>query len=275
MEIKRLSSLFFLLSSFPILLPASQAANPLAKVNGSVITLEDFNSKYQENLKYFHYRIPTKQSVLDELIKRELGIQEAKRQGLHKDPEVIDRMNSVLYQVLLERQLGKEFEKIHISSKEAKAFYDKNPEIRTSHIFVGLAPGASKKEISSAYNRIKEIRDKYLRPGKMGFAEVAQRFSEGMAAPMGGDLDYQTKDKLDPKYYTTAIRLKPGNYSGIIRTQFGFHIVKLTAVRPWHKTDQARIKRIVFEERKKELFERYMKRLRQKAKVTVNSSLIR
>ena len=61
----------------------------LAKVNGKVITLEYFNKKYSENLKYFQFRRPTKKNVLDDMIKRELGIQEAKRLKLDRDPGVI------------------------------------------------------------------------------------------------------------------------------------------------------------------------------------------
>src|SRR3954468_7701454 len=89
------------------------AATELAKVNGSVITLEDFNKKYRENLKFFQFKIPTRKGVLDDLIKRELGVQEAKRLGLDNDPEVIDRINTVLYHALLDKKLSKDFEGIH------------------------------------------------------------------------------------------------------------------------------------------------------------------
>src|SRR5689334_9211877 len=84
---------------------AIEAATELARVNGTVISLEDFNKKYRENLKFFQFKAPTRKSVLDDLIKRELGIQQAKKEGLDKDPEVIDRMNTVLYHALLDKNL--------------------------------------------------------------------------------------------------------------------------------------------------------------------------
>ena len=253
----------------------AHASQTVAKINGKEIGMEDFNKKYQENLRYFHFKAPSKKNVLDDLIKRELGIQEAKRLGLEKDPEIRDRMETVLYHALLEKQLAKEFEKINITDEEAKKYYDANPEIRTSHIFVAVPPGAAKEQENEALKKIKTIQDEHLKKGEMSFAEIAQRYSEGVAAPMGGDIDYQTQDKLDPIYYKTAVDLKkPGAVSGIVRSQFGFHIIKLTGIKPWADTDKAKMKRIVFEKKREAVFEKYMAELRKKAKVSINNALI-
>jgi parvulin-like peptidyl-prolyl isomerase len=253
-----------------------EAATELARVNSKVISLEEFNRRYAENLKFFQHRTPGKAAVLEDVIKRELGVQEARRQGLDKDPEIQERINAVLFNALVERELGKDVEKIFVSDDEAREFYGRNPEIRTSHVFVAVPPGATAEQVKEAQERIQQIQREHLKPGKMSFAEVAQRFSEGVAAPMGGDIDYQSRDKLDPAYYETALKLKsPGQVSGVVRTQFGFHIIKLTAIRPWTETDKAAVKRLVFEEKRNQLFEGYMKRLRAAAKVTVRSDLLR
>lgn len=252
-----------------------EAATELARVNNTVITLEDFTKKYRENLKFFQFKAPTKKGVLDDLIKRELGIQEAKKMGLDKDPEVIDRINTVLYHALLDKKLSKEFEAIHISDDEAKGYYAKYPELRTSHIFVGVRPDAKAEEEKKAFERIKKIQEE-LNGGKMSFAEAAQRFSEGVAAPMGGDIDFQMRDKLDPTYYDTALKLRtPGKVSSIVRSQFGYHIIKLTGVRKWDEVDKAQVKRILFDEKRTQIFDRYMNQLRGQAKVTVRSELIK
>lgn len=257
-------------------LPSAFAATELAKVNNTVITLEEFNKKYRDNLKFFQFKAPTKKGVLDDLIKRELGIQEARKLGLDRDPEIQDRMNTVLYHALLDKKLSKEFEAIHLEDSEAKEFYERNPEIRTSHVFVGVRAGAPADQERKAFEKIKQIQDDYLRDGKMSFAEVAQRYSEGVAAPMGGDIDYQTKDKLDPTYYETAIKLKtPGKTSGIVRSQFGYHIIKLTAVRPWGEVDKAQVKRLLFEERRQQIFEKFMDGLKKQAKVSTRSELLK
>jgi len=252
-----------------------QAATELAKVNAVSLSLEDFDKKYKENLKFFQLRAPTKKGVLDDLIKLELGVQEAKRLGLDKTPEVQDRIKMVLYHALLDNQLSKDFESIHVSDDEAKDYYAKNPEIRTSHIFVAVRRGAKPEEDKAALKKITDIRNKYLKDGKMSFSEVAQRNSEGAAAPMGGDVDFQTRDKLDPAYYASAVKLRKGQTSDIVRTEFGYHIIKLTDVRPWEDVDKAQIKRLVFDEKRTQIFEHYMTKLKTQAKVTVHPELLK
>ena len=254
----------------------SYAATELARINHSVITLEEFNKKYQENLRFFQAKPPGRKNVLDDLIKRELGIQEAKKLGLDKDPEVIDRMHTVLYHALLEKKLTKDFEAIHVTDSDAKSYYEKFPVLRTSHIFVALRSNAPAAEQRKAYDKIKKIQDEYLAKGKMSFSEIAQRFSEGPAAPMGGDIDYQGKDRLDPTYYETALKLgSPGKTSGIVRSQFGYHIIRLTAIRPWEEIDRSEVKRAVFEVERTKIFEKFMAGLRGQANVAVHSELVK
>ena len=253
-------------------------AAELARVNSTVITTENFEKKYQESLRFFQFKAPTKKTVLEDMIKRELGIQEARRLGLDKDPAVVDKMNTVLYHALLDKKLTKEFETIQVTDEEAKAFYARYPEIRTSHIFVAVRPDAKPDEEKKAREKIKRIYDEFIKQAnnRMSFAEVAQRYSEGVAAPMGGDIDYQTRDKLDPIYYETAIKLKtPGRTSDVVRSQFGYHIIKLTAIRPWEEVDKAQVKRMVFDEKRNQIFEKYMNQLRQQARVTVRQDLLK
>lgn len=251
------------------------ADTEVARVGNTSITLEEFNRRYQENLRFFQFKAPSKAAVLDDLIKRELGVQEARRVGLEKDPSVQDRINTVLYQALLDKQLGKSFEGIQVTDAEARAHYAKNPEIRTSHIFVTLAPTASAEQVAAARERITRILKEDLKAGA-SFSEVAQKRSEGPAAAMGGDIDYKTRDALDPAYYEAALQLKtPGRVSDIVRTRFGFHVIKLTAVRPWEDADQVQAKRQVFETKRTALFEKYIAGLRAQSKVSVRKDLLK
>lgn len=266
--------ILFPLTGVLILASAAYAATELAKVNGKTITLEEFNKKYNALLPLYQNKTPTRANVLDDLVKRELGLQEARRLKIDRDPEVIEEMETALYQAFLRKVLTKEFEKISVTDTDARQFYQRNPEIRTSHIFVQVRPNATKEEEAEALRRIREIESKELKSGK-SFAEVAQKFSEGVAAPMGGDIDYQTKDKLDPAYYNAALALKtPGRVSGIVRTQFGYHIIKLTAIREWNDVDRATVKQLLVTERRQQIFDRYMAGLRSKAKVSIKTNLL-
>jgi len=253
---------------------AIEAATELARINGTVISLEDFNRRYQDSLKYFQFKAPTKKNVLDDIIKREIGVQEAHKMGLDKDPAVIDRMNTVLYQAFLDKKLTKQFDQIQVTDPEAREFYAKYPEIRTSHIFIAVRPDATPAEVAKAKQKITDIQQKYLAPGRMPFAEVAQKYSEGVAAPMGGDIDYQSSDKLDPAYFAAAMRLGMNQVSPIVRSQFGFHIIKLTGKKPWEEVDHPAVKRAVFDQRRNQIYEAYMAQLRSQNKVVVHTELL-
>jgi len=252
------------------------ATTELAHVGNRVITLEEFNKKYQDNLKYFQFRAPPKKAVLEDIIKRELGVQAAKRDGLDRDPDIQDRMNTVLYQAYLDRKLGKEIEGIKISDSDVRTSYEKHPEIRTSQILIALPPEASTEDSRVAREKAQTVLDQDVRNGKMSFAEAAQRFSDAPSAPMGGDLDYQTREKLDPKYYEAALQLHaPGKVSDVVRTGMGFSIIKLTAIRPWEDADKAFAKRNLFEEKKTQLFDRLMAQLRAQLGVRENMALLK
>lgn len=250
------------------------AGTELAKVNQTVITLEEFNKRYQENLKFFPLKAPPKKDVLEDLIKREVGIQEAKRQELDKNPDVIDRINTILFNALIEKNLSKEVESIHVTDAEAKAYYAKNPLLRTSQIYVGVSLTAKEDDQKAALARIKKIKTDYLDKG-VSFAEAAQKHSDGPAAPMGGDMDYLSRDRLDPLYYNTALKLEVEDVSDIIRTPFGYHIIKLTGIRTWEDVDKTLVKRMVFEEQKTKLFNAYMSKLQEQTKVTKNLDLLK
>lgn len=248
----------------------------VAKVNQKSIDLEAIVAKEKEAAKFFQGNRPTRRAILDDLIKRELLVQEAKKMGLEKDPSVQDRFDTVLFNSLIEKKLNPEFEAIKVTDAEAKDYYSKYPEVRTSHIFISVPPGATKKQEEEAFARIKEIQKKYVSNKDLSFAEIAQKYSEGSAAPMGGDIDYQTKEKLDPAYYNAAVKLgSPGKISDVVRTSFGYHIIKLTGVKNWDDADRGAVKRAVYEEKRTKLFEKYVDQLKSKASIKVNSALLK
>lgn len=256
--------------------PAKAEEKILAKINGSNIFLDDFNRKYQESTRFQVVNKSIKKDVLEDLIKRELAIQEARKIGLDKDPVILERMDNVLYHALLEKKLANEFEKIHVTDAEAESYYKEYPEIRTSHVFVAVRPDSTAEVVQKAKERIQKVAVDFIKKNELTFAEIAQRFSESPSAPMGGDLDYQTRDKLDPAYYDAALALRtPGKVSGVIQTQFGFHIVKLTAIRPWDEADHPKTKQMVFEKHRKEIFDKYVAGLRRQAKIEVHESLLK
>jgi parvulin-like peptidyl-prolyl isomerase len=256
-------------------LSSAYAVTEVAKVNDKVITLEQVTARITEQSRSGSPNVLTKKAALDELVKREAAIQEAKKLKLDQDPIISERINNVLYFAVLEKKLGSDFEKITLSDAEAKNWYEKNPEIRTSHIFVALSANPTSDEEKAATNKLNNILSE-IRSGKISFAEAAQKNSEDPSAAMGGDLDYRLKNRLDPAYFRAALRLgKIGDISGIVRTPFGVHLIRVTGKHNWSEVDRQNVKRVILDEKRQEIVSNYLDGLRQRAKVTINSAVIK
>jgi peptidyl-prolyl cis-trans isomerase C/peptidyl-prolyl cis-trans isomerase D len=133
----------------------------------------------------------------------------------------------------------------------------------------------SSDEEAKAEKRLGEILSE-IKSGKRSFAEAAQQYSEDPSAPMGGDLDYRMKDRLDPAFFKAAVKLgKVGDIAGPVRTPFGYHLVRLTGKRSWLEADRARVKRLILEEKRQDLVTRFLNDLRQKAKVSTNEKALK
>jgi peptidyl-prolyl cis-trans isomerase C/peptidyl-prolyl cis-trans isomerase D len=261
--------------AFATMISPSAFAVDVAKVNGKAITLDTFQKKYAE-FSRGNPKPMSKPEFLELLIRREVVVQDAYKAGLDRDPEIADRIQTVVFNSMLERKLSREIDAISISDEEAKNWYSRNPEIRLSQIFVAVPLGADKATERAAYEKIQDVLEKQIRGRKMSFAEAAQRFSEDSSASMGGDLDFRFKDRIDPQFYTAALGLSVGQgTTPILRSPAGFHILMLTGKRTWEKTDKPYIKRILFEERREEIVKRFLAAARAKASVQVRADLLK
>jgi peptidyl-prolyl cis-trans isomerase C len=259
---------------FGITVPKAFAVTEAARVNDKVITLEEVNTRLAAAAHASPMTPPTKKTVLDELIKREAALQEAHKMKLDQDPAVQDALNNVLITAYIEKKLQPEIDKMTISDSEAKNWYEKNPEIRTSQIFITLPPDATAEDEKAAAKKLTDIETE-VKSGKMSFAEAAQKYSEDPSASVGGDLEYRMMDRLDPTYYHAAVKLgKSGDITGPIRTAYGLHLIRLTGKHGWTDVDRRNVKSIIFAQHRQELVNRFLGDLRQKAKVSVNSAAI-
>jgi len=176
------------------------------------------------------------ESVLDDQIKsmiRQLGSEEKVEEyfGLTLRQIRRDFRDEVEERLLVQRlRQKKEFE-TQISRKEVERFYQTyrdslpqvNESVKLSHILVAVEPSkealdAARKKAEAVLHRLEKGED---------FAELAKQFSEGPSAPRGGDLGLMQRGDLVKEFEEVAFALEPGEISGIVRTQFGLHIIKL------------------------------------------------
>ncbi|HMM51228.1 MAG TPA: SurA N-terminal domain-containing protein [Burkholderiaceae bacterium] len=132
---------------------------------------------------------------------------------------------------------------IEVPEADARAYYEQNKarygtpeERRASHILVKVEPGASEEQKNAARTRAEELLAK-LKAGA-DFATLAKAESQDPgSAASGGDLGFFTRDTMVKPFADAAFALKEGETSGVVQSEFGFHIIRLTQVKPAAQRD--------------------------------------
>jgi peptidyl-prolyl cis-trans isomerase C len=161
---------------------------------------------------------------------------------------------------------------------EAKDFYDKNPDkfkqdeqVRASHILVRVEPNADAKTKARAKAEIESV----LKELKAGgdFAKLAQQHSQDGSAAQGGDLGYFPHGQMVPEFDKVAFSLPVGQLSGVVTTQFGYHVLKVTDRKPArtvpYEEAQAQIKQFLEQQKKQQAADTFIEGLKKKAKIDI------
>lgn len=267
---------FFRMTLSILLLGSSAQAQVIAKIGDKKeISLQEFEKRYQDYVKQVMSTPPTKAEFLEDLVRYEMGLIEARAKKLDQDPVVVDRMNQELYKGLLEREVAPLTKEIKIKDKEMREWYAKNPEIRTSHILISFKTDSTPEEIKQAKERAEAIYKDVLK-SKRPFPELVKLYSDDtLSKQAGGDINWQTRLTLFPTYYDAVMKLKMNELSPVVRTPFGFHIIKLTGKRDYKNADKQQISRAVFEVKRKQIFDEYFAKLKKRIPVSVSSQAIK
>jgi peptidyl-prolyl cis-trans isomerase C len=165
-----------------------------------------------------------------------------------------------------------------ITDQEAKDFYAKNPDrfeqpesVRASHILIRV----SEKADAAAKKKARAEIDLVLKQLKAGgdFAKLAQEHSQDGSAAQGGDLNYFPRGQMVPAFEKVAFSLKPGQLSGVVETQFGYHIIKVTDHKPARTVpyDEAsgQIKQFLTQQHQQQHADEFIAALKKKSKIEV------
>ena len=172
---------------------------------------------------------------------------------------------------------------IQVTPEEVKARFDLNPsqyaqpeQIRARHILITVSPDAKPEEVEQARARIQAL---YVDAKDTGsdFAELAKSNSQCPSAPQGGDLGFFPRGAMVKEFEEAAFALQPGQVSLPIRSQFGFHIIKLeerrAAAEPQLERSRAAIEQQIRLERATEKVRQTISELRTKAQSANSLSL--
>ena len=102
-------------------------------------------------------------------------------------------------------------------------------QLKARHILFKLDPSATKEEEKSVRERAEKVLEE-ARQNK-DFAALAEKYSEGPTKSKGGDLGYFSRGKMLKEFEDAAFKLKKGEISDLVRTSFGFHIIKVDDIK--------------------------------------------
>jgi len=258
----------------------TKATNPkavVARIGERVITLEEFNRRFEQNSQLVPGKAPPKTEVLKNIVYFELATLEARRLKLNQDQALREQFDILLYQAIVRRFIQPKIDALEVSEAEVRKYYDDNPLLRSSHIILLTKPGMTDAEIKSLRERANKVLE-IVRTSNKSFEDLAKQYSEGPSARTGGDVDWGARHKLLPEYYEAALALKNiGDTSPVVETPYGFHIIRLTGKRPFSEIDSVYrdfIIRTIRENKGQSIFAAYFEELKARYKVVTNEELI-
>lgn len=190
----------------------------LAKVKDYAITEEMLNETVEALRTQQNINITSeeqKQDLLDELIARQLVVEDAIESGLTQTEE----FQKLYREFVFQHSIGQMFKTINVTDEECEAYYNENKEqfkeemIRAAHILVEEEEQAN--ELLAAIE------------GGADFHELASANSKCPSGSRGGDLGDFGRGQMVPEFEQAAFALNIWEISGVVKTQFGYHLIKL------------------------------------------------
>ena len=223
-----------LFASLPL---RAEDANPvLAKVNGAEIRQSDVALAEEELGPSLAQMDPAtkKENVLAFLIDMKIVAKAAEEKKIEDRPDFKARLGFARNRLLMDNLLASEG-KAATTTEAMKKVYDEaakqiegEQEVHARHILVETEDEAKaiKAELAKGAD----------------FAELAKKKSKDPGAADGGDLGFFTKEQMVPEFSAVAFSLEPGKISDPVKSQFGWHIIKVEEKRNRKAPDFEQVK---------------------------------
>ncbi len=223
------------------------------------------DSEVEERLKQMQQQFPNEEAFKKALADRNMTIERLRS----------DTRNDLVISKMMDAEVSTT---PGASDAEAKEFYEKNPDkfkqpeqVRASHILIRVDENADAAAKQKALAKIQAL----LKRAKAGedFAALAKANSQDGSAAQGGDLSYFGRGQMVPAFDEAAFKLKPGEISDVVTTQFGYHIIKVTdhkdaSTVPLEQVSD-RVKQFLSGQKKQEKADQFITSLKEKSKIEV------
>lgn len=244
--------------------------NVLATVEGKEITQADLDAflKALDPKVASQFLTGSNKELLDELINQELYYLDAKERGIDKEEEYKTELEKINQNFLKQYAIFKHLNSIAVSEDEVLAYYTENKSlfdasenIRASHILV------------ESESLAKEVLQKMS--AGLSFEDAAQQYSDCPSKMQGGDLGYFERGRMVPEFDEAVFAMEKGEVSSPVRTQFGFHIIKLTDKMPPHQQSFDEVKTSLTQQlmslKQQDAYYNKIDALKKKYEVKINS----
>jgi peptidyl-prolyl cis-trans isomerase C len=240
---------------------AAESDPVLAKVNGSEIRASDVALAEEELGPSLAQMDPStkKDNVLSFLIDMKIVSKAAEDKKVENSDEFKKRLAFTRNRLLMDSLLASEG-KAATNDDAMKKVYDEaakqitgEQEVRARHILV---------ETEDEAKAVKAELDKGA-----DFAELAKKKSKDPGAADGGDLGFFTKEQMVPEFSAVAFSLEPGKISDPVKSQFGWHIIKVEEKRNRKAPDFEQVKAQIETYVTRKAQADYVAKLREAAKV--------
>src|SRR5215831_4447589 len=201
---------------------AEEKSEILATVGDESITLQDFAKRYPALVSWFGMgaKPDAVQTSLEQMILGRLLSYEARQSGLENQPEIQAQITDVLTRAYLKSRLP--LDKVKVEEGEGQSYYEQNverfripPRVRIAHILVG-----SEAEAQAIRQAVQNHPEAFGRLAR-------ERSLDPASASQGGALGWVIATRLTPGLAEAVMALAPGQVSEVIKTAFGYHLVKL------------------------------------------------
>ncbi len=174
--------------------------------------------------------------------------QEAKAQGINKEPQIQAKIKDLTNRVLVEELIGRSTGKSEVSDKALQTYYDSHKSeyahdemVKAQHILIKVNDPNNKDQVEAAKKTILDIKSR-LDKGQT-FDILAQKLSDDVGSKMnGGDLGFFGKGSMVPEFEEAAFKTKKGEVSEPVQTKFGWHLIKVTDTKGPGHTPLAEVK---------------------------------
>jgi peptidyl-prolyl cis-trans isomerase C len=241
--------------------PALAAGKAFVTVNGVPVS-QSFADIFiaEQTAKGAQDTPDLKNAVREELIRRELLVQEAKKAGLDKKPDVAAQAEAARQAFYVRAYIQEYIKKNPISDASLKSDYDKikaqlgSTEYKASHILV--------KDEAEAKTIIENLKkgDK--------FEELAKQSIDPGSKDSGGDLGWASPGNFVKPFSDALTGLEKGKYSETpVKSEFGYHVIKLEDSRPLNAPAFEEMKPRLLQQAQSQQITTMVEALRAKAKV--------